>query len=124
MNVEEIRECCLSIKGADESFPFRDDTIIAFKVMGKMFAYMSLAPKEDGFKVDLKCDPDKAIELREKYESVVPGWHGKEQWNSIYIEGDMPDDEIKVWVEHSVEEVIKKLSKKAQAEYAALKNEK
>lgn len=123
MNVEEVREYCLSIKGADESFPF-DDTTIVFKVMGKMFAYMGLEPQDGGFRVNLKCDPDQAIELREKYESVIPGYHSnKKYWNTIYIDGDMSDDEIKVWINHSVDEVIKKLSKKAQAEYAEIKEE-
>ncbi|SHF18099.1 MmcQ/YjbR family DNA-binding protein [Dysgonomonas macrotermitis] len=123
MNIEEVREYCLSIKGAEECFPF-DDTTIVFKVMGKMFAYMGLERQDDGFRVNLKCDPDKAVELREKYESVIPGYHSnKKYWNTIYIDGDMPDSEIKAWIRHSVDEVIKKLPKKKQEEYAAMKNE-
>lgn len=117
MNIEQLREYCLSIKGAEECFPFDEDTLV-FKVMNKMFAYTSLTPTEDGFRVNLKCDPEKAIELREKYVSVIPGYHSsKKHWNTIYLEGDMLDSEIKFWIEHSVEEVIKKLPKKQRDEY-------
>lgn len=117
MNIEELREYCLSIKGSEECFPFDEDTLV-FKVMNKMFAYTSLTPTEDGFRVNLKCDPEKAIELREKYEAVVPGYHAsKKYWNTVYLEGDMHDPEIKFWIEHSVEEVVKKLPKKQRDEY-------
>lgn len=123
MNIEDTREYCLSIKGAEECFPF-DETTIVFKVMGKMFAYMGLERRNEGFMLTLKCDPEKAIELREKYECVIPGYHSnKKYWNSIFIEKEMPDEEFKYWINHSVEEVIKKLPKKQQAEYAALKEE-
>jgi len=118
MNIEELRETCLTIKGSGESFPF-DETVLVFKVMGKMFAYISLAPPDGEFWVSVKCDPEKAIELREHYNGVIPGIHAnKRMWNSIYLEGDMPDDEIKFWINHSVEEVIKKLPKKQQEEYS------
>ncbi|MBD8349615.1 MmcQ/YjbR family DNA-binding protein [Dysgonomonas sp. HGC4] len=123
MNIEDVREYCLSVKGAEECFPF-DETTIVFKVMGKMFAYMGLERRDDGFLLNLKCDPEKAIELREKYECVIPGYHSnKKYWNSIFIEQNMPDDELKYWVNHSVEEVIKKLPKKQQAEYAEMKSD-
>lgn len=119
MNIEELREYCLSKKGASESFPFTDD-ILVFKVMNKMFAVIWLEPRDDGFSVIVKCNPDKAIELRDQYESVCPGYHfNKKYWNSIYLQGDMPDDEIKHWIDHSVDEVIKKLPKKLQIEYYA-----
>ncbi|MBP1614786.1 MAG: MmcQ-like protein [Bacteroidetes bacterium] len=120
MDIESIREYCLSIKGASECFPFGEDTIV-FKVMGKMFAYMGLERKEEGFMLNLKCDPEKAIELREKHEYVIPGYHSnKKYWNSIFIEEDVSDNELKNWINHSVEEVIKKLPKKMQLEYNAL----
>lgn len=120
MNIEKVREFCLSLKGAEESFPF-DETTIVFKVMGKMFAYMGLEHREEGFMISLKCDPEKAIELREKYGCVIPGYHSnKKYWNSIYIEEDMPDEELKYWIQHSVDEVIKKLPRKQQSEYADL----
>lgn len=123
MDIEDVREYCLSMKGSEESFPF-DDTVLVFKVMGKMFAYMSLERKDVGFMLNLKCDPEKAIELRERYECVVPGFHAnKKYWNSVFFEQNMPDDELKFWINHSLEEVIKKLSKKMQAEYVAMVNE-
>lgn len=123
MNIEDVREYCLSVKGAEECFPF-DETTIVFKVMGKMFAYMGLERRDDGFMLNLKCDPEKAIELREKYECVIPGYHSnKKYWNSIFIEQNMSDDELKYWINHSVEEVIKKLPKKQQAEYAEMKSD-
>lgn len=123
MNIEAAREYCLSIKGAEECFPF-DETTLVFKVMGKMFAYMGLERRDEGFMLNLKCDPEKAVELREKYECVIPGYHAnKKYWNSIFIEGNIPDDELRCWIDHSVEEVIKKLPKKQQAEYAAIKNQ-
>jgi len=123
MNIEEIREYCLSIKGAEECFPF-DETTMVFKVMGKMFAYMGLERRDDGFMINLKCDPEKAIELRERYEAVIPGYHSnKKYWNSVYFERGVPDEEVKEWIHHSVDEVIKKLPKKSQQEYAEMKNE-
>lgn len=123
MNIEEVREYCLSIKGAEECFPF-DETTIVFKVMGKMFAYMGLERRDEGFMLNLKCDPEKAIELRERYQVVIPGYHSnKKYWNSIYFEQGVPDEELKSWIRHSVDEVIKKLPKKYQQEYAEMKNE-
>ena len=117
MNVEDLREYCLSVKGAEECFPF-DETVLVFKVMGKMFAYISLEASDDGFRVNLKCDPVKALELREQYESVIPGYHSnKKYWNTVYIDGDMTDKEIEFWINHSVEEVIKKLPKKLREIY-------
>ncbi|NDW18335.1 MmcQ/YjbR family DNA-binding protein [Dysgonomonas sp. 216] len=123
MNIEELREYCLSVKGANESFPF-DETVLVFKVMNKMFAYTSIDPSEDGFWVSVKCDPEKAIDLRERYTAVIPGIHAnKKLWNSINQEGDMSDIEIKQWIDHSVEEVINKLPKKQQEIYKNMANE-
>lgn len=121
MNIEELRDFCLSVKGADESFPFMDDRILVFKVMTKMFVYVNIEPKDGVFRVSMKCHPDKSVELRERYEGVVNGQHTKALgWNSIYLESDIPDDLIKELILHSVAEVIKKLPKKKQAEYAAM----
>lgn len=123
MNIEEVREFCLSVKGAEECFPF-DDTVLVFKVMDKMFAFMSLDRKEQGFMMNLKCDPEYAIELREHYEYVIPGYHSnKKYWNSVYIEEVKKDTDLKEWILHSVDEVIKKLPKKKQIEYNDLRNE-
>jgi len=123
MNIEEVREYCLTIKGSEECFPF-DETTMVFKVMGKMFAYMGLERREEGFMISLKCDPEKAIDLRERYDCVIPGYHSnKKYWNSVFIERVANDEDLKSWISHSVDEVIKKLPKKQQAEYAAIRNE-
>ncbi|OJU53657.1 MAG: cytoplasmic protein [Bacteroidales bacterium 45-6] len=118
MNVEEVMEYCLSVKGASECIPF-DETVLVFKVMDKMFAYMSIEASDDGFRINLKCEPEKAIELRERFNGIVPGYHAnKKYWNTIYLDSDVPDEELKALVHHSVDEVIKKLPRKKQEEYA------
>ncbi|MDR2948889.1 MAG: MmcQ/YjbR family DNA-binding protein [Dysgonomonas sp.] len=122
MNIEEAREACISIKGATESFPFGDDTLV-YKVMDKMFAYMGLESKDGEFWLNMKCDPEKAIELRELYTGVLPGYHSnKKYWNTIVLESDVPDNLIKELIQHSVDEVIKKLPKVKQTEYKNLPN--
>lgn len=122
MNIEEAREACLAIKGADESFPFGEDVLV-FKVMNKMFAYMGIDSKDGEFLLNLKCDPEKAIELRERYSGVMPGYHSnKKYWNSIVLESDVSNKLIKELIQHSVDEVIKKLPKVKQNEYNNLFN--
>lgn len=117
MNIEELRTHCLSVKGASEGFPFGKD-ILVFKIMDKMFAYVGLSPKNGEFFVNLKCDPGKAIELRDIYNGIKRGQHTTGlMWNSVYIESDIPDKVIKELIDHSVDEVIKKLPKKKQEEY-------
>ncbi|MDR1459876.1 MAG: MmcQ/YjbR family DNA-binding protein [Bacteroidales bacterium] len=118
MNVEELYEICISVKGAEETLPF-DDVSLVFKVMGKMFA---LLPLDAGrLQVSLKCDPDVAVELREQYACVEAAYHfNKKYWNTIYVDGTMSKKEIARWVDHSVSEVIKKLPKKQQLEYEHL----
>jgi predicted DNA-binding protein (MmcQ/YjbR family) len=108
MNIEEFREFCLSKKGVTESFPF-DETTLVFKVIGKMFA---LTDTEDDFSINLKCDPEKAIELREKYPSVQPGYHmNKKYWNTIYIDGSIGDGELKSLIDDSYNLVVRSLPK-------------
>lgn len=117
MNIEELREYCLSVKGAIECFPF-DDTTLVFKVMEKMFAYTGLDPKDGQFKVNMKCNPEKSIELREKYDGIKQGTHSRSpKWNVVYIDSYVPDSLIVELINHSVEEVIKNLPKKKQLEY-------
>ncbi len=117
MNIEDFREYCLTVKGSIECFPF-DETVLVFKVMDKMFAYGSLAPKDGRFSFSMKCDPERGEELRERYEGVVRGHHtASNLWNAIYIESDVPDNLIKELIQHSVDEVIKKLPKKKREEY-------
>lgn len=113
MNIEEFRDYCLSLAGVSESTPFDEKTLV-FKVMDKMFA---LGNMEDFVSINVKCDPEKAIELRENYQAVKPGYHmNKKHWNTISIHLDMPDSEIKVWIKHSYELVLAGLTKKKREE--------
>jgi predicted DNA-binding protein (MmcQ/YjbR family) len=115
MNIEELNDYCLSLKGAEASFPF-DDVSLVIKVLGKMFALIPLDEIE--LQISLKCDPEKAIELRESYTCVKPAYHfNKKYWNTIYPNRDMGDEEVKCWIRHSVDEVLKKLPKRLQEEY-------
>lgn len=120
MNVEELREYCLSVKGATEGFPFNQN-ILVFKVMDKMFAYLSLNPKDGQFRVSMKCNPERSADLRERYNGIVRGDHTNSlQWNAVYLASDVPDALIVELIQHSVDEVIKKLPKVKQAEYHKL----
>jgi len=113
MNIEELREYCLSKKGTEETFPF-DEVTLVFKVMGKMYALTGL--DHDLF-VNLKCDPEKAIELREEYESVLPGYHmNKKHWNTVNIDGSIPTNKIHEWIDHSYNLVVKSLTKALKSE--------
>ncbi|GHV70584.1 hypothetical protein FACS189420_2280 [Bacteroidia bacterium] len=115
MNIEELHEYCLSLKGATECFPF-DEVSMVLKVMNKMFALIPLDTLE--LQIAVKCDPEKAIELREKYAGVEAAYHfNKKYWNTIYLNRDMSDADVKFWIQHSVDEVIKKLPKRVQDEY-------
>ena len=119
MNIEQLREYCLSIKGAsEESTPFGDDVLV-YKVMNKMFLFFPLNPKDGEHFAVMKCDPEKTVELRERYAGVTKGYYTGDNllWNSVYIQRDVPDMLIKELIDHSVSEVVKKLSKKQQQEY-------
>lgn len=113
MNIEWLRDYCLSKAGVTESFPFGEDVLV-FKVLGKMFALISI---NDPDSVNLKCDPEKAIELRAEYpEAVIPGYHmNKKLWNTVYFQG-VPAPLLKELVDHSYTEVVAKLPKKIQLE--------
>lgn len=98
MNIESLREYCISKPEAEECFPFGEDTLV-FKRKGKIFALVNL---EGDLGINLKCDPSFALELREKYPSVTPGYHmNKKHWNTINIDGSIPDNEIFSWIDHS-----------------------
>jgi predicted DNA-binding protein (MmcQ/YjbR family) len=113
MNIESLRNYCLSKNGATEDFPF-DETSLVFKVMNKMFALTDL---EEDLWVNLKCDPETAIELRERYSYVMPGFHmNKKHWNTIRIDGTVPDAFVEKWIDHSYDLVVTSLPKKKQAE--------
>lgn len=116
MNIEDVREYCLSLKNTSEHLPF-DDVSLVFKVENKMFLLLPLDAEEP--KISLKCNPDYTEELRERYNAVEGAYHfNKKYWNSIYLDRDMPDDEIKKWIDHSFREVIAKLPKKIREQYA------
>ena len=113
MNVEEIRIYCLHKKGTAESFPFNDETLVV-KVMDKMFALISL---ENGSSINLKCDPEKAIELREHYEEILPGYHmSKKHWNTVIFNQSLPKKLVKELIDHSYELVVNGLSGKKREE--------
>jgi len=110
MNIESFREYCLAKNCVTECFPF-DETILVLKVMDKMFALTALDSVE--FRLNLKCDPEKAIELREQYSSVIPGWHmSKKHWNTVIVDGSIPVNIIKSWIDHSYNLVVDSLPKK------------
>lgn len=117
MNVENLRMICLKLPGVTEGFPF-DETTLVFKVMGKMFALMNL----DGpLRINLKCDPDEAIDLRERYSFVLPGYHmNKQLWNTVVVDEFTPDDLLIKWVKDSYQLIVAKLPKKVKAELDAL----
>lgn len=114
MNIEELRAYCLSKKGVEETFPFGPETQV-MKVMGKAFLLCSLDTVE--FRFNVKCDPEKAIELREQYPCVLPGYHmNKKHWNTIVVDGSVSEKLIREWIDHSYDLVVAGLSKKLRAE--------
>lgn len=109
MNIESVRDYCLSLPSATEDFPF-DETTLAFRVMGKIFAMVDLE-KTEWFV--LKCNPDYAIELRDAHPDITPAWHmNKKHWNQINLYGVLPDELIQQLIRHSYDEVVKKLPRK------------
>lgn len=118
MNIEEFRDYCLSKKYVTECFPFDEKTLV-FKVAGKMFALSGLEHQPST--VNLKCDPEKAIELREEFSDVIEGFHmNKKHWNTITIEGSLSYKFIKELVDHSYDMVVKGMTKKLQKELGFL----
>lgn len=114
MNIEEFHAYCLSKKGVEECFPF-DEVTLVFKVMGKMFALTGL--DNELFEVNLKCDPEYAIELREEHEEIRAGFHmSKKHWNTVHFEGTLNDSFLIELIDHSYDLVVKKL-KKADREF-------
>ncbi|PHR20990.1 MAG: MmcQ-like protein [Fluviicola sp.] len=109
MDIESLREYCLSKSGVSEGFPFDSNTLV-FKVMGKIFVLTNL----DLFQsLNLKCDPEYAIELRETFQGVKPGYHmNKKHWNTVSTKSDVPDKLIQELVDHSYDRVVKSLTKR------------
>ena len=113
MDLAEFREYCLTKPGAREETPFGSDVLV-FKVGGKMFALAAL--DEVPTTVNLKCDPDLALDLRDRYEQVGPGYHmNKKHWNTVEIDTGIPDVELRKMIDHSYELVVKGLPKPARA---------
>ena len=114
MNIEQFRNYCLSKKYVTESFPF-DEVTLVFKVANKMFALAGL--EHHPSTVNLKCDPEKAIELRAQYSDVIEGFHmSKKHWNTITIEGNLSNKLIEELIDHSYNLVVNGLTKKLQKE--------
>lgn len=113
MQIDQLREFCICKKGVTEELPF-DDVTLVFKVMGKMFALVSLKRWENGdAQINLKCNPERAEELRGEYESVEPGWHmNKKHWNTVIFNNDVSDSLAFELIDHSYELVVKGLTKK------------
>jgi predicted DNA-binding protein (MmcQ/YjbR family) len=115
MNIEELHEYCVSLKGTIACFPF-DDVSLVMKVEGKMFALIPLDTMD--LQITLKCDPEKAVELRENYSCVEAAYHfHKKYWNTIYLNREMREEELKQWIRHSIDEVMKKLPKYVRDNY-------
>jgi len=113
MNIEELREYCLSLKGVSEEFPF-GESVLVFKVVGKMFCLTDL---ETNFSIAVKNDPERNLELREEYPAIKPGYHmNKKHWNTIDIDGTISDDMVKNLIDESYDLVVMKLTKKEQTE--------
>lgn len=108
MDIIELRDFCLSLPHAEEATPF-DETTLVYKIGGRIFA---LTDMEDSGRINLKCDPDRAIELRERHPEIVPGWHmNKRHWNTVRTDGDLPAGLIREWIRDSYLLVVKSLPK-------------
>ena len=110
MNVETLRAYCLHKPGAEETQPFGPDTVV-YKVGGKAFLLTGFDSEDLRFNV--KCDPDKAVELREEFACVLPGYHmNKKHWNTIVVDGSVSSKQLQEWIDHSYDLVLKKKNKK------------
>lgn len=113
MNIEEFRDYCIQKKGVTEHFPFDQNTLV-FKVMGKMFALVDIETFDF---INLKSDPEKAIELREKYQGIKPGYHmSKIHWNSVYMNSDVNDKLVFELVDESYRLIMNSLTRKLKEE--------
>ena len=110
MNIEEIHNYCLIKREVTEGMPF-GDTVVVYKVAGKVFLLVSL--DKSPLQFNAKCDPEKAIELREQYDCVQPGYHmNKKHWNTIIVDGSVSDKLLIEWIDHSYDMVVEGLPKK------------
>jgi predicted DNA-binding protein (MmcQ/YjbR family) len=114
VNIEELRDYCLAKPGVTEGFPFGEDTLV-FKVGGKVFLLTGLG----GHSFNVKCDPEHAVELREQFDEVKPGFHmNKKHWNTVHTDGSLTNKQLRDMIDHSYDLVLKSLPKKLQAEIA------
>lgn len=121
MNLESLRDYCMELPGVTEELPFGPDTLV-FKVMGKVFALTSL--DSPSFSFNVKCDPEKAEELRASYTDVLPGYHmSKKHWNTIRVSGSISSELLFSWVKDSYDLVVNTLTKTAKQELQRLKTE-
>lgn len=119
MYIDEFRDYCIAKPGVTEKAPFGPDTLV-MKLMDKVFALTSIAEFEF---INLKCDPEKAAELREQYDGIRPGWHmNKKHWNSVLIDGSVPENLIRELIDHSYELIAASLPKKAKEELKGMMN--
>lgn len=110
MDIEILREYCLSRPGSEETLPFGPDTLV-YKVNGKIFLLAGL--DNDPLQFNVKCNPDKALELREEYACVLPGYHmNKKHWNTIIVDGSVPTRQLKEWIDDSYQLVAAPPGKK------------
>lgn len=109
MNIEAYREYCIEKPGTTEEFPF-DEHVLVFKVMGKVYALTNV----DNFEsINLKCDPERAVTLREEYSGIIPGYHmNKKHWNTVQMDESVPLTLVKELIDHSYALVVSKLTKK------------
>ena len=118
MNYEELRDYCMSLKGTTEHFPF-DEVTLVIKVQDKMFALLPLDNPET--QITLKCDPERAITLREEYEAITSAWHfNKKHWNTVRIEPSVSLKLLKELIQHSYDLVVAGLPKKSREELNSL----
>ena len=109
MNVEEVRQFCIAKSGVTEGFPF-DDTTLVLKVGGKIFVLLNL---DGNPSLNLKCDPERAIDLRERFDDIIPGYHmNKKHWNTVLLEGALTDSLVKEMINHSYDLVYASLPRK------------
>lgn len=117
MDIESIREYCIRKKAVTECFPF-DEYNLVFKVVDRMFALINL---ENPDRIFLKCEPEYAIELRDRYNGIEGAFHfNKKHWNQVYLESDVSDSQIKELIDHSYNEVIKKFTRRQKEQYNEL----
>jgi len=113
MNIEKYRAFCLSLNEAKEGMPFDEKTLV-FSIYGKMFSSTNI---ETFDLINVKCEPEKVIELRKQFDAVIPGYYmNKNHWNSIKMDNSISDEQIQEWIENSYKLVVSKLPKKIQKE--------